>query len=212
MFDLSVRNTRARLVASMLLGLVVLAAAGFAVLLSSGSPALDAARDYEECAEFSQASAGLQHSPLPSNNAQGGTVLDCNVRFAGRRKQSGGYTYYDFMQDRSFDIAGPNPTAEERRRIDHEYMGFLDTQRRENIATELAKRQDVRLRADVERAPQSVGRPLDLAPKAAVVQVSRRLPDRAKPPRCEDNSLACGWSKLSTAVKSALASSSRAKP
>jgi hypothetical protein len=57
-------------------------------------------------------------------------MMDCSARFAGRRKLGGGYTYFDFMQDRSFDIAHPNPTAEERSRIDREYVHFLDMQRR----------------------------------------------------------------------------------
>jgi hypothetical protein len=43
------------------------------------------------------------------------------------------------MQDRSFDIAGPNPTPKERNRIDRAYMGFLDIERRENVSAELAK-------------------------------------------------------------------------
>jgi len=51
-------------------------------------------------------------------------MTECNVRFAGRRKADGGYTYYDFMQDRIFDIAGPNPTAEERKQIDREYINY----------------------------------------------------------------------------------------
>ncbi len=45
-------------------------------------------------------------------------LAECNAKFAGRRKPGGGYTYYDFMQNRSFDIAGPNPTPEEQRKID----------------------------------------------------------------------------------------------
>ena len=60
-------------------------------------------------------------------------MTSCNARFAGRRKEGGGYTYYDFMQNRHFDILGPNPTAEERKQIDRQYIGFLDAQRREAI-------------------------------------------------------------------------------
>jgi hypothetical protein len=66
-------------------------------------------------------------------------MTDCGVRFAGRRKESGGYTYYDFLQNRSFDIAGPNPTEEGRKRIDMAYVSFLDSERREAVAAELAK-------------------------------------------------------------------------
>jgi hypothetical protein len=53
------------------------------------------------------------------------------------------------MQGRNFDIAGPNPTAEERKWIDREYIGLLDTPRRETVAAEIAKRQDQQLRADL---------------------------------------------------------------
>ncbi len=67
-------------------------------------------------------------------------MMGCNARFAGRRKPGGDYSYYDFMQGRSFDIAGPNPTPEERKQIDREYIEFLDAQRREAASAELAKR------------------------------------------------------------------------
>jgi hypothetical protein len=77
------------------------------------------AAQVSECVEQVQAKA-------PSNDERGALMTGCNARFAGRGKASGGYTYYDFMQDRKFDIAGPNPTAEERKQIDRAYMGFLD--------------------------------------------------------------------------------------
>jgi hypothetical protein len=113
---------------------------------------------------------------------------------------------------RNFDIAGPNPTAEERKLIDHEYMGFLDTQRREAVSAELAKRQNEQLRADLERERQPVGPPLVLTPKNQSSPVAKQPADRSKSTRCEDNSMACGWSKLSAVVKNAFASSSRTKP
>jgi hypothetical protein len=40
---------------------------------------------------------------------------------------------------------------------------------------------------------------------------AKHLADRPKPPQCGDDSLACTWSKISTAVKNAFASS-KAKP
>jgi hypothetical protein len=81
----------------------------------------------------------------------------------GGISRTGGY--YDFMLDRSFYIAGPNPTAGERKQIDREYIEFLDAQRRETISAELAKRQNEQLRADLEDARQPVGPPLVLTPK-----------------------------------------------
>jgi hypothetical protein len=64
-------------------------------------------------------------------------IMDCGARFAGRRKTGGGYAYYDLFQYRSFDIAGPNPTANERTRIYSEYKRFLDLQRRKAALAEL---------------------------------------------------------------------------
>ena len=161
------------------------------------------ARDFEECAEQVQANP-------PSNNELGALMTGCNARFAGRRKADGGYAYYDFMQDRSFDIAGPNPTAEERKQIDRAYLGYLDAQRREAVSAELATRQNELLRADMERARQPVGPPMVLTPTASAA--AKRLVDRSKTTHCADDSLSCGWEKLSTVVKNAFASSTRAKP
>jgi hypothetical protein len=174
------------------------------VAFSLRGSVLESARDFEECV------GALGASP-PLNDEHGGAT-GCNARFAGRRKPGGGYSYYDFMQGRSFDIAGPNPTAEERKRIDREYIEFLDAQRREAVSAELAKRQDEQLRADVEKERQSVGPPLVLTPKNPSSPAAKQPADRSKSARCEDNSLACGWSKLSAAVKNAFASSSRTKP
>jgi hypothetical protein len=162
-----------------------------------GSPA-QSARDFEECVEQDQAKG-------PSNDERGALKTGCNARFAGRRKAGGGYTYYDFMQNRNFDIAGPNPTAEERKQIDREYMGFLDTQRREAISAELAKKQNEQLQADLESAHQPVGPPMMLLPR-------KRPVDRSKPARCEEASLSCSWEKFSAVVKNAFASSSKTKP
>jgi hypothetical protein len=67
--------------------------------------------------------------------------LRCGERFAGRRKVGGGYTYFHFLQNRSFDIAGPNPIEDEREQVDHTYMKFIGAQRREMPLSELAKAQ-----------------------------------------------------------------------
>ena len=90
------------------------------------------ARDFEECVEQVQAKA-------LSKDERGALMTKCSALFAGRRKPGGGYTYYDFMQDRSFDIAGPNPTPDERKQIDRQYMAFLDAQRRAAVSAEWQK-------------------------------------------------------------------------
>ena len=163
---------------------------------------LQLASDFEECVEQVQAKR-------PSNDERAALMTDCNVRFAGRRKAGGGYSYFDFMQGRTFDIAGPNPTAEEHKQIDRAYMAFLDAQRRETILAELAKRQNERLRADVENMGQPVGPPMELTPKNPA---TKRPIDRSKSTRCEDGSLTCSWVRFSAAVKNAFASSSGTKP
>jgi hypothetical protein len=160
------------------------------------------AQDFEDCVERVQAR-------LAPDDEMSALMTDCNVRFAGRRKAEGGYTDYDFMQDRKFDIAGPNPTPEERKQIDREYIGYLDAQRREAVSADLARRQNEQLRADIERGHQPVGPPMILTPTNATA--AKRLAEKPKPPHCGDDSLACTWSKISTAVKNAFASS-KAKP
>ncbi len=175
-------------------------------LVFRGSPP-QSALDFEECAE--QVQAQLQ-AKTPGSDESGAPMTDCYTRFAGRRKPGGGYTYYDFMQDRTFDIAGPNPTAEERKQIDRDYMAFLDAQRRETISAEFAKRQNEQLRADLESARQPVGPPMVLTPKNPASAAAKRPADRSK--RCEEASIACSWAKLSAVVKNAFASSPKTKP
>ena len=194
-------GAKKRLVTSIALALLALVVwwLGF-----RGSPS-QLARDFEECVEQVQANP-------PSNDERGALMTDCNARFAGRRKAGGGYTYYDFMQDRNFDTAGPNPTAEERKRIDHEYMAFLDAQRREAISAELAKRQNEQLQADLESARPPVGPPMVLTPTNPPSSTAKRPVDRSKSTRCEDGSLTCSWAKFSAVVKNAFASSSKTKP
>jgi len=172
----------------------------------AGSP-FQPARDFEECVEQIPAKS-------PPNGEQRTLLTDCNARFAGRRKASGGYTYYDFMQDKKFDIAGPNPTAEERKQIDHAYMSFLDVQQREAVSAELARRQNERLRADLESARQLVTSPTAwrMTNSAPPPLPPKRPVDRAKSPRCEDGSLSCSWAKLSAVVKNAFASSPKTSP
>jgi hypothetical protein len=159
----------------------------------------EAARDFEECVELVQAKSS-------SKSELGVLMTGCNARFAGRRRMDGRYNYYDFMQDRNFDIAGPNPTPEERKQIDREYIGYLDAQRREAVSAELARRQNEQLRADMENARQPIGPPTVLTPTNSQ-GAAKRLADRSKTSRCEDESLSCSWERFSTVVKNAFASS-----
>jgi hypothetical protein len=204
MVGLSVGGAKRYLIAFAALIAIALAAVEFFPRGSS----LEAARDYEECVEAIMAN---QSSPA-SGDEHNAAMTGCSARFAGRRKPGGGYSYYDFMQNRSFDIAGPNPTAEERKQIDREYIQFLDAQRREAVSSDLAKKQDDQVRADMDSARQPPGPPLVLTPKIPSSPAVKRPADRPKSARCDDNSLACGWSQLSAVVRDAFASSSRTKP
>jgi hypothetical protein len=111
------------------------------------------------------------------------------------------------MQNKTFDIAGPNPTESERKQIDHSYMEFLATTRRETILSELMKAQADLEEAGIDRSRENVGSPLALTPKIPL-PAKRPVVERSKP--CGDGSLSCGWTKLSAAVRSAFASSNEA--
>ena len=166
-----------------------------------GGSSVELARDYEECVERIQAQSA-------AGDESNGGLAACNARFAGRRKAEGGYSYYDFMQDRKFDIAGPNPTAEERKAIDREYIDYLEGQRREAISAALAKQQNELLRADIESARLPPGRPLALVPESVPLPVPRRVAERRERARqCAEDVVLCTLSKVSTAVKDAFASS-----
>jgi hypothetical protein len=197
MYVLPDATAKRRLVATAPLALL----AFFAAWLVMREVAPQSARDFEEC-------AGLVEAASPSSE-RAASVADCDSRFAGRRKPGGGYTYYDFMQNRHFDILGANPTPEERKRIDYAYMEFLAAQRREAVSAELAERQNNQVRADLEKARQPVGPPMVLTPANLASTSARRPVDRSTSKPCQDGSLSCSWAKFSAVVKTAFASSSK---
>lgn len=114
----------------------------------------------------------------------------------------GGYSYYDFLQDRTFDIAGPNPTPEEQKKIDTAYTAYLAKERRNNEAAEAAARQQreqqelqarqlqqVALRTEVARVPVPVERP----------KVQQTVGQRKGAP-CAKGSFSCDWPRLSESL------------
>ncbi|MGY3348133.1 Skp family chaperone for outer membrane proteins [Bradyrhizobium sp. USDA 4474] len=155
--------------------------------------------DFEECADAAEKSATKAEKTA--------ALADCNAKFAGRRKAGGGYTYYDFLQDRTFDIAGPNPTREEQKKIDESYTAYLADQRRSNEAAEALARQQreqqqqqeqkrerqaqqlqqVALRTEVERVPVPVERP-------------KVLGARPKNAPCIKGAFSCEWPRLSESL------------
>lgn len=151
-----------------------------------------APKDFEECADLAEKGKSKEERTT--------ALGECNAKFAGRRKPGGGYTYYDFMQDRSFDIAGPNPTPEEQKQIDQQYTVYLESQRRSTIAAELAAKQQqpppppaeqgvqqVSLKGETEKVPVPVASPVKQAA-------------RIRAANCAKNSFSCEWPRLSQSI------------
>ena len=154
--------------------------------------------DFEDCADAAEQAA--------TKEAKTAALTECNAKFAGRRKPGGGYTYFDFMQNRSFDIAGPNPTPEEQKQIDQQYTAYLDSQRQSSIAAAFtAKQQQLQLQQAAfesgnERATvttRSVAKPI-AKPQAAAPNNVR---PRAKTATCAQPSFSCDWPRLSEGLK-----------
>ncbi len=77
----------------------------------------------------SRSAPRARKQPGLSKDTQAKILSECDSKFAGRRKAGGGYTYFDFTQNRHFDIAGPNPTQQELKRMDQEYLAYLEANR-----------------------------------------------------------------------------------
>lgn len=152
--------------------------------------------DFESCADVAEKSKTKEEKTA--------ALAECNAKFAGRRKSGGGYTYYDFMQDRTFDIAGPNPTPEEQKKIDEQYTAYLERERRNHIAAAAAAKQQqqqeppqieqVALRSDQVSPPAETGRvPV---PVASPVKQAARI----RAAQCAKNSFSCEWPRLSESL------------
>jgi hypothetical protein len=160
--------------------------------------------DFEECADSAEKAAAKE--------ARKFALSQCNAKFAGRRKPGGGYTYFDFMQNRSFDIAGPNPTPEEQKQIDEQYTAFLERERRSNIAAAFAAKQlqQATFRSEAEKARVETAS-VEKAPVEKVpvpVQAPNKpqaaasdLKSRAKTANCAEHSFSCEWPRLSESIK-----------
>jgi hypothetical protein len=153
--------------------------------------------DFESCADVAEKAKTKEEKTAK--------LAECNAKFAGRRKPGGGYTYYDFMQDRIFDIAGPNPTPEEQKKIDEQYTAYLERERRNHAAATLAAKppepppaqewQQVSLRneppppapLETEKVPVPVASPIKHAA-------------RLKAAQCARDQFSCEWPKLSEKV------------
>jgi hypothetical protein len=155
--------------------------------------------DFESCADVAE--------KAKTKEQKTSKLAECNAKYAGRRKLGGGYTYYDFMQDRTFDIAGPNPTPEEQKKIDEQYTAYLERERRNHAAAALAAKQhqteppsaqewqQVSLRSEptppppveMERVPVPVASPVKQAARLRAAQ-------------CARDQFSCEWPRLSEKV------------
>jgi hypothetical protein len=145
--------------------------------------------DFEECADKAEKAA--------SKEERTSQLSECNAKFAGRRKPGGGYSYFDFMQNCSFDIAGPNPTPEEQKRIDQQYTVFLDRERESRIAAAFTAKQQLLQQASLrnEKVPLPVEAPNK--PQAS----ANDLRSRAKASGCARHTFSCDWPRLSEGLK-----------
>jgi hypothetical protein len=165
--------------------------------------------DFEECADRAEKAAMREEKTSQ--------LSECNAKFAGRRKPGGGYTYFDFMQNRSFDIAGPNPTPEEQKHIDEQYTAFLDRERRSSIAAAFTAKQQQLQQASVSQASVSqaslsqpslgqpslsnekVPLPVEAPNKQAAAATDLR--SRTKGANCAQHTFSCDWPRLSEGIK-----------
>ncbi|MDO9560812.1 MAG: hypothetical protein Q7J60_04255 [Bradyrhizobium sp.] len=173
--------------------------------------------DFESCADIAE--------KAPTKEEKTSKLGDCHSKFAGRRKPGGGYTYFDFMQNRHFDIAGPNPTPEEQKKIDEAYIAYLEQERRSTIAAAFTARQrqvqQASLKGEVEKVPvprQSPARQQAAAtvePRSGDVRPGEMRPgeirsgeirsgdvrSRTRATNCAKGSFSCEWPRLSEGIK-----------
>jgi hypothetical protein len=151
--------------------------------------------DFEECADRAEKAA--------TKEAKASALSECHSKFAGRRKPGGGYTYFDFMQNRHFDIAGPNPTPEEQKHIDEQYIAYLEQERRSTIAAAFtAKQQQQQQLQQVQQAAFKSETEKVPVPRESPVkqQAANDLRSRAKATNCTKNSFSCEWPRLSDSI------------
>jgi hypothetical protein len=170
-------------------------------------------KDFEDC-------SAAADQPSIGKDAKTEIIANCDSRFSGRRKPGGGYTYFDFMQNRSFDIAGPNPTQDELKRIDQEYLGYLEDQRKTAILAAFTQQKQpqpstlsqqparVSLRQDASqlarpKQPQqhnSLQKVISVPKQDAAPRPPADLVRVRKDKGCSDT-LSCGWTKLTMTVQ-----------
>src|SRR5258708_33621596 len=147
--------------------------------------------DFESCADVAERAKTKEEKTAK--------LAECNAKFAGRRKPGGGYTYYDFMQDKTFDIAGPNPTTEEQKKIDEQYTAYLERERRNTIAAALAAKQQQQVQQVSLRSEPEPAR-TDSAKVPVPVASPVKQAARVRAANCARSSFSCDWPRLSESI------------
>jgi hypothetical protein len=155
-------------------------------------------QDFEQC-------SGQVERTSSSKDERMTLMAQCSKEFVGRRKTGGGYTYYDFLQNRHFDIAGPNPTPKEQKYFDEQYTSYLDAQGREAVAAAHAEKQNRMAQpgSQDDRAASSIsqfGPPVVITPTNVPIPRARNSVVQSDG-LCEDASLSCNWTKFSAGIK-----------
>jgi hypothetical protein len=159
-----------------------------------------APQDYEACSERAGKAAS-------SKDERASLIAECDKQFIGRRKPGGGYAYYDFLQNRRFDIAGPNPTPKELKSFDEEYIVFLNAQRRGcNYGSPCREAKaegggGFSKRSAFSGHGNPLGAPLVITPNNGRIPGTGSQAARSKAQRCDDASLSCNWTKFSAGNK-----------
>jgi hypothetical protein len=149
--------------------------------------------DYEECAESTEKAA--------TKEAKATQLAECGVKFAARRKPGGGYSYFDFMQNRHFDIAGPNPTPEEQRHIDEQYAEYLSRERKSAITAAFTQKQQ-QLQQALPESEKKSAVPLPVnKPRAAAAGTVGNAISRPRTASCSSDSFSCNWPRLAEGIK-----------
>lgn len=171
---------------------------GLCVVLGAGSLRAEwwkiySPKDFEDCSSSAQ-------QPGVTEAAKAKIVSECDAKFPGRRKPGGGYTYFDFMQNRHFDIAGPKPTPQELKRMDQEYLAFLET----NPEMPVEAVDAGQALAAIDNQMKPLAPPKQAQPAVAIskphVVASVPAPARKKA-ACKDDALSCGLAKITASVK-----------
>ena len=164
-------------------------------------------QDFEQCSAQAESASSSKDERMT-------LMAQCSQQFVGRRKTGGGYTYYDFLQNRHFDIAGPNPTPKEQKYFDEQYTSYLDAERREAVAAALAEKQNRMAQPELQdnRFAGSIsppGLPVVIAPTNVPIPRARSSVVRSDGV-CEDAPLSCNWTKFSDGIRKFFESNAKA--